>query len=97
MWLKAKYSVGNAYKNMKASSNISGKNNKKDNNSKKRKVQELFGKKVLLVNMSGVDKFCPVTGAKLPTNGMVVEYKGDYYANFSASARADQANIQLDR
>lgn len=88
--IRSKYRSTFNYKNQKASSNLSGKNNKKKGNSSARKVKrvELTGRKVLLINMSGVDNFCPVTGQKLATNGMVVEHNGRYYANFAASARA---------
>jgi hypothetical protein len=88
-WMKKKYRLGGkSYKLQKSSSGNSGKSNKKSN--KRAKPQkDLVGKKVLLVNMSGVDKFCPVTGKKLPTHGMVVEHGGTYYADYEASARAN--------
>lgn len=88
--IRSKYRSTFNYKNQKASSNSSGKGNKKANNSaRKIKKIDLVGKKVLLINMSGIDNFCPVTGVKLATNGMVVEHNGRYYANFTASARAN--------
>lgn len=87
-WLKHKHVVGSAYKHQKSTHGNSGKSSKKSNKRQKKKA-ELIGRKLLLVNMSGVDKFCPVTGLKLPTKGMVVEHKGVYYANYEASARAN--------
>jgi hypothetical protein len=92
--MKRKYGKGGAsYKLMKSTHANSGKSNKKANNKKGKVPAPLVGKKTLLINMSGNDKFCPVTGKKLPTHGMVVEHKGVYYADYEASARAEQASI----
>lgn len=87
-WIKHKYAVGCNYKIQKSAHGNSGKSNKKSNKRQKKQA-ELFGKKVFLLNMSGVDRFCASTGKKLPTKGMVVEYKGVYYADYKASARAN--------
>ena len=86
-WLKHKHVVGSAYKHQKSSHGNSGKSSKKSNKREK-KNKELVGRKLMLVNMSGADRFCPITGKKLPAYGMVVEHKGVYYADFAASARA---------
>lgn len=43
-----------------------------------------LGKKVLLVNRSGVPKFCAGTGRRLPERGMVVEYNGKFYKDFGS-------------
>lgn len=51
-----------------------------------------FGVKARLVDMSGVDKFCPTSGKKLPKNGMVVAYEGQFYIDFAASEKAALAN-----
>lgn len=87
-WMKHKYVVGAAYKHQKSSHGNSGKSSKKSNKRAK-VIKALVGRKVLLVNMSGVDKFCPISGKKLPTNGMVVEHQGVYYADYASSARAN--------
>ena len=89
-WIKRKYVVGATYSSQKSPAGNGGgkgKTNKKSNKRNK-KIRELFGRKVMILNMSGVDKFCASTGKKLPTKGMVVEYEGKYYADFKASARA---------
>ena len=88
VWMKHKYIVGNSYKVQKSTHGNSGHSNKKSNKRVK-KNKELVGKKVLLVNMSGVDKFCAETGKKLPKKGMVVEFGGKFYADYTASARAN--------
>lgn len=51
-----------------------------------------YGKKTLCINLTGIDKFCPITGKKLPKNGMVVAYDGQYYINWDASEKAALAN-----
>lgn len=88
-WIKHKYAVGAGYKVQKSQHGNSGGGKNKKSNKRTKKPKDLVGKKVLLVDMSGVAKFCPITGNKLPSNGMVVEHKGVYYANYEASARAE--------
>lgn len=89
-WLKHKYVVGATYETQKSPNGNGGKGKvNKKSNKRQKKVKELLGRKVMLINMSGNDRFCASTGKKLPTRGMVVEYEGRYYADFSASARAN--------
>lgn len=87
-WLKRKYRVGAAYSIQKSPNGNGGKGTSKKSNKRVKNQAPVVGHKVLFINMSGVDKFCPTSGKKLPVRGMVVEHKGVYYADFSASSKA---------
>jgi hypothetical protein len=54
----------------------------------KSEVKKTYGRKVKYINLSDVDKFCAYTGKKLPVNGMVVEYEGQFYIDWRASEKA---------
>lgn len=50
--------------------------------------KKTYGEMVKIIDLSGIDKFCPITGGKLPTRGMVVRYEGVYYSDWRASELA---------
>ncbi len=78
-WLKRKYTTGKQYKNQKAPTGHSGKSRTKG----KAKNKPLIGDPIMLVDMSGIDKFCAASDRLLSKHGIAFQYNGKIYVNRS--------------
>lgn len=79
--LRRRYREGLRYKNQKSPGGNSGNKNKKRVN-KAPKQKQLPGQKVMLLDMSGEQRFCAGTGQPLPNRGMVIKHNGEYYRDY---------------